>query len=143
MHAQSRKTLFLLRISTIFPLLSSWGVRSSSFFRSARSPNSRGRLSLNLTTGPATKHQKGKPGKGSPRLEKNFKKKEEWKGGVKMVVVVGSGWLSGNVRRLFVVLEAGERSLSTTARCDRYPSSSLPRSLCWNQFRLCFFVIWG
>ena len=61
---------------SIFPLLSSWGVRSS-FFRSARSPNSRGRLSLNLTTGPATKHPKGKPGKGSPRLEKIKKRKVE------------------------------------------------------------------
>ena len=27
-----------------------------------------------MTTGPATKHQKGKPGKGSPRLEKIKKK---------------------------------------------------------------------
>ncbi len=48
-------------------------------FRNARSPNSRGRLSLNLTTGPATKHQKGKPGKGSPRLEKKEKEKRKWK----------------------------------------------------------------
>ena len=31
MHAQSMKALFLLRISTIFPLLSSWGIRP--FFR--------------------------------------------------------------------------------------------------------------
>ena len=73
---------------SIFPLLSSWGVRSSSFFRSARSPNSRGRLSLNLTTGPATKHQKGKPGKGSPRLEKIKKRKVESGRGVD-----GGRWL--------------------------------------------------
>ena len=32
-----------------------------------------------MTTGPATKHQKGKPGKGSPRLEKKKKKKEKKK----------------------------------------------------------------
>ena len=76
---------------SIFPLLSSWGVRSSSFFRSARSPNSRGRLSLNLTTGPATKNQKGKPGKGSPRLEKKSKKKKEkWK--VEGWLMVVGGW---------------------------------------------------
>ena len=74
---------------SIFRLLSSWGVRSSSFFRSARSPNSRGRLSLNLTTGPATKNQKGKPGKGSPRLEK-IKKKEKWK--VEGGLMVVGGW---------------------------------------------------
>ena len=83
MHAQSREALFLLRISTIFPLLSSWGVRPApssgaiKHCRSARSPSSRGRLSLNLTTGPATKHQKGKPGKGSPRLEKIKKRKSK------------------------------------------------------------------
>ena len=32
-HAQNRKTLFLLRIITLFPLLSSWGGTSSAFFR--------------------------------------------------------------------------------------------------------------
>ena len=111
---QSRKALFLLRIITIFPLLSSWGVRPAlssgggeATIRNARSPNSRGRLSLNLTTGSATKHQKGKPGKGSPRLEKEKRKVEEkWKGEMKMVVVVGSG----DVRRLFVVLNIVELS---------------------------------
>ncbi len=39
-----------------------------------------------MTTGPATKHQKGKPGKGSPHLEKIKKKKSgRWK------VLVGEG----------------------------------------------------
>ena len=66
-----------------------------------------------MITGPATKHQKGKPGKGSPRLEKI--KKEKWEGRMKMVVVVVV--VSGDVRRLFVVLKAGERSLNMTARC--------------------------
>ena len=75
---------------TIFPLLSSWGVRPAlssgggeATIRNARSPNSRRRLGLNLTTGPATKHQKGKPGKGSPRLEKERKKegKDDHDGG--------------------------------------------------------------
>ncbi len=108
MHAQSRKALFLLHHNISFA--KQLGGTSSSFFRSARSPNSCGRLSLNLTTGPATKNQKGKPGKGSPRLEKK-EKKGKWKGRMKMVAVVGSG----DVRRLFVVLKAGERSLSTTS----------------------------
>ena len=91
---QSRKALFILSIITIFPLLSSWGVHPAltsgggeANVRNARSPNSRGRLSLNLTTGPATKHQKGKPGKGSPRLEKIKKKKSgRWMGRGSMVV---------------------------------------------------------
>ena len=58
---------------------------------------------------------------------------------MKMVVVVVG---FGGVRRLLVVLKAGERSLNVTARY-RYPSSSLPPNLCLNQFLLCFFVIWG
>ena len=82
MHAQSREALFLLRISTIFSLLSSWGCVQLLLQGAVKQPSevpdrptlAAGRLSLNLTTGPATKHQKGKPGKGSPRLEKSKKK---------------------------------------------------------------------
>ncbi len=67
--------------------LSSGGGKAT--IRNAQSPNSRGRLSLKLTTGPATKHQKGKPGKGSPRLEKKKKKRKggKLKGEVDMGVV--------------------------------------------------------
>ena len=62
----------------VHPAPTSGAVKQPSECRSARSPNSRGRLSLNLTRGPATKHQKGKSGKGSPRLKK--KRKVEGKG---------------------------------------------------------------
>ena len=92
---QSRKALFLLHHNISFAkqlgdtiALSSGGGEAT--VRNARSPNSRGRLSLNLTTGPATKHQKGKSGKGSPRLEKKKleKKKKKKEGKVEVVGVV-------------------------------------------------------
>ena len=103
---------------TTFPLLSSWGVRPAlssgggeATIRNARSPNSRGRLSFNLTTRPATKHQKGKPGKGSPRLEKKRKKRKEEVEGQRCGGVMdanmwscrGSGflaWLKGSRKEL-------------------------------------------
>ena len=85
MHAQSREAILLLRIIAIIPLLSSWGyVQLLLQGRLSSRPKcpiadrpTLASLSLNLTAGPATKHQKGKPGKGSPRLEKV--KKEKWK----------------------------------------------------------------
>ena len=56
------------------PALSSGGDETA--FRNARSPNSCSRLSLNLITGPQTKHQKGKNGRGRPPPEKKEKKEK-------------------------------------------------------------------
>ena len=65
------------------PALSSGGDETA--FRNARSPNSCSRLSLNLITGPQTKHQKGKTDGADPRPKKK-KKKEKKKKRVEVVV---------------------------------------------------------
>ena len=57
---------------------------------------------------------------------------------MKMVVVVVVG--SGDVRRLFMVLKTGEELKHDSKMLI---ATSLPPSLCVNQFLLCFFVIWG
>ena len=46
-------------------------------FRGLQKRRARGRLSLNLTTGPATKRQKGKPSGRSPRLKKTKQKQKQ------------------------------------------------------------------
>ena len=66
----SIKVLFLLCISTIFPLVSSWGVHKDF---------SHGLLRPNLTTRPAMKHERenqASDSKGSPACKKKKEKKK-------------------------------------------------------------------
>ena len=76
------------------PALSSGGDETA--FRNARSPNSCSRLSLNLITGPQTKHQKGKTDGADPRPKKK-KKKEKRSSGVIWwwVFVIPFGFVDG------------------------------------------------
>ena len=70
---QSREALYIWRARYISFTIAAGGFRPALPLGNARSPNSCGRLSLNSPTRPPTKLQKGKPGKGSPRLEKKKK----------------------------------------------------------------------
>ena len=88
-HAQSRRALFYCVLSQYFLCYAAGGT-SSAFYvdgeaadRNARSPNSHGRLSLNLTSGPATKHPQRTPERENQAVvlppEKEEKKKERKK----------------------------------------------------------------
>ena len=100
---------------------------------------------LNLTTGPATKNQKGKPGKGSPRLEKI--KKEKWKverqrcGGVReanMLSCRGSGCLGFGVVSVLYFLAWLEGSRKAEGKGvdggKKNPKSSVQQKEKWNYF---------
>ncbi len=97
MHAQSREALnhvaYTIAAGGSGPRFRDGAVKQPS--KMPGRPNSRGSLSLNSPTGPATKKQKGKTRQGFSPPGKKKKKSGKWKVEWKGVVVVSSLWCLG------------------------------------------------